>query len=416
MPTTVVITGLGGTTPLGGDVETTWKGLTAGRSGVRSITEDWAQDLPTTFAAMLAEEPDLPRVEARRMDRVSQIALTAALQAWADAGFGLGEDNPIDGERLAVSCGTGIGGMHSLLANWDTQKERGVRRVSPYTIPLLMANAASSNIGLRLGAMASLHTPVSACASSNDAIALGLDLLRLGRADVVVAGGSEAVVHPFTLAGFGQMMALSRRNDDPERASRPWDRDRDGFVLGEGSCMLVLETLEHARARGARIYGTLAGAGHSADSHDMVQPDPSGRGQMLAMRRALADADLAPADVKHVNAHATSTPQGDTTEAASIRGVLGEDSAAVVTGTKSMTGHLLGGAGAIESVATVLALRDRVAPPTINLDNPEADLGIDIAANTARPLGPGDLAAINNSFGFGGPNVALCFTNEHITA
>lgn len=413
MSTTVVITGLGATTPLGGDVESTWAGLTSGTSGVSALTDEWASELPTKVAARCAVEPDLPRVEARRMDRVSQLAVTAALQAWGDAGFGLGEDNNVDGERLAVSCGTGIGGLQSLITNWDTQKDRGVRRVSPYVIPLLMANAPASNIGLRLGARAGLHTPVSACASSNEAISQALDILRLGRADVVVAGGAEAVVHPFTLAGFGQMMALSRRNDEPERASRPWDTGRDGFVLGEGSVFFVLETLEHAQARGATIHGTLAGAGLSADSHDMVQPDPSGRGQSLAMKRALADADLAPSDIAHVNAHATSTPQGDTTEAKSIASVLG-DSDALVTGTKSMTGHLLGAAGAIESLATVLALRDRVVPPTINLEDPEPDLGINIAANTARELPAGDLTAINNSFGFGGPNIALCFTNQHI--
>lgn len=413
MSTTVVITGLGATTPLGGDVESTWAGLTSGTSGVSALTDEWASELPTKIAARCAVEPDLPRVEARRMDRVSQLAVTAALQAWGDAGFELGEDNNVDGERLAVSCGTGIGGLQSLITNWDTQKDRGVRRVSPYVIPLLMANAPASNIGLRLGAQAGLHTPVSACASSNEAISQALDILRLGRADVVVAGGAEAVVHPFTLAGFGQMMALSRRNDEPERASRPWDTGRDGFVLGEGSVFFVLETLEHAQARGATIHGTLAGAGLSADSHDMVQPDPSGRGQSLAMKRALADADLTPSDIAHVNAHATSTPQGDTTEAKSIASVLG-DSDALVTGTKSMTGHLLGAAGAIESLATVLALRDRVVPPTINLEDPEPDLGINIAANTARELPAGDLAAINNSFGFGGPNIALCFTNQHI--
>lgn len=413
MSTTVVITGLGATTPLGGDVESTWAGLTSGTSGVSALTDEWASELPTKIAARCAVEPDLPRVEARRMDRVSQLAVTAALQAWGDAGFGLGEDNNVDGERLAVSCGTGIGGLQSLITNWDTQKDRGVRRVSPYVIPLLMANAPASNIGLRLGAQAGLHTPVSACASSNEAISQALDILRLGRADVVVAGGAEAVVHPFTLAGFGQMMALSRRNDEPERASRPWDTGRDGFVLGEGSVFFVLETLEHAQARGATIHGTLAGAGLSADSHDMVQPDPSGRGQSLAMKRALADADLAPGDIAHVNAHATSTPQGDTTEAKSIASVLG-DSDALVTGTKSMTGHLLGAAGAVESLATVLALRNRVVPPTINLEDPEPDLGINIAANTARELPAGDLAAINNSFGFGGPNIALCFTNQHI--
>ncbi|GAA1703000.1 beta-ketoacyl-[acyl-carrier-protein] synthase family protein [Propioniferax innocua] len=415
MSRTVVITGMGATTPLGGDAPSTWQALKVGTSGVQALTHDWAEGLPTKIAAPCAVEPDLPRVEARRMDRVSQLAVTAALEAWGDAGFAVGEDNDVDGERLAVSCGTGIGGLQSLIGNWDVQKERGVRRVSPYAIPLLMANAPASNIGLRIGAMAGLHTPVSACASSNEALAQAADILRLGRADVVVAGGGEAVIHPFTMAGFGQMMALSRRNDEPQRASRPWDVDRDGFVLGEGAAFFVIETLEHAQARGAKIYGTIAGAGLSADSHDMVQPDPSGRGQMLAMRRALAEAEIDASSIKHVNAHATATPQGDITEAKSIRGVLGDGTEAVVTGTKSMTGHLLGGAGAMESLATVMALKDRTVPPTINLENPESDLGIDIAANTARDLPAGDLAAINNSFGFGGPNVALCFTNENVT-
>ncbi|HHV20786.1 MAG TPA: beta-ketoacyl-ACP synthase II [Propionibacterium sp.] len=417
MSRTVVITGLGATTPLGGDVASTWESLLAGRSGVHAITEDWAADLPTKFAARVVVEPDtvIPRVEARRMDRSSQLGVAAALEAWADAGFALGEENDLDRERLAVSIGTGIGGLQTILENWDTLKERGVRRVSPYTIPMLMANAPAAQVGLRIGAKAGVHTPVSACASSNEAIAQGLDIVRYGRADVCVVGGTEGVVHKLPIAAFGQMQALSRRNDEPERASRPWDVDRDGFVLGEGAVVMVLETLEHAQARGAKIYGTLAGAGISADSHDIVQPDPTGSGQASAMRRALTDGDLSPADIDHVNAHATSTPQGDITEAGSIRAALGDDNRAIVTGTKSMTGHLLGAAGALESLATVLALRHRIVPPTINLENPEPDLGIDIAANTPRELAAGDLAALNNSFGFGGPNVAIAFTNAHMT-
>ncbi|NNG21213.1 beta-ketoacyl-[acyl-carrier-protein] synthase family protein [Naumannella sp. ID2617S] len=417
MSRTVVITGLGATTPLGGDVASTWQGLLEGRSGVHALTEDWAEQLPTRFAAKVVTEPTevVPRHEARRMDRASQLAVMAGLEAWADAGFGLGEENDLDRERLAVSIGTGIGGLHSLLENWDVMKERGVRRVSPFTIPMLMANAPASQIGLRIGAKAGVHTPVSACASSNEALAQGLTIVRDGRADVCVVGGTEGVVHPLPIAAFGQMQALSRRNDEPERASRPWDVDRDGFVLGEGAVVLVLETLEHATARGAKIYGTLAGTGISADSHDIVQPDPTGTGQASAMARALADAQLSAGDIAHVNAHATSTPQGDITEAGSIRKALGENNQAIVTGTKSMTGHLLGAAGALESLATVLALRHRQVPPTINLENPEPDLGIDIAANTARSLPQGDLAALNNSFGFGGPNVAIAFTNANVT-
>jgi 3-oxoacyl-[acyl-carrier-protein] synthase II len=356
----------------------------------------------------------LERVEARRLDRCAQLAVVAALQAWQDAGYGLREDNPVERERLGVAIATGIGGMITLLSNWDVQKEKGARRVSPLAIPMLMANASAANVSLRLGARAGAHTPVSACASSNESISLGLDMLRLGRADVAVVGGTEGVIHPLPIASFAQMQALSRRNDEPERASRPWDVDRDGFVLGEGAAMLVIETLEHAQARGARIYGELAGAGITADAHDMVQPDPTGASQALAMTKALREADLTPGDIVHINAHATSTPQGDITEAGSIRQSLGEDTEAIVTATKSMTGHLLGGAGALESLATLLAIYYRKIPPTINLDNPEPDLGIDIATKV-RDLPSGDLAAINNSFGFGGHNVAVAFTNAYAT-
>ncbi|RMB60011.1 beta-ketoacyl-[acyl-carrier-protein] synthase family protein [Tessaracoccus antarcticus] len=413
--TTVVITGFGATTPLGGDAPSTWEGLMAGRSGVRLLEEDWAADLTVRIAAHVAVEPNIDRVEARRLDRSSQLALVAAMEAWRDAGFEPGEENSVDRDRLGVVCGTGIGGLHSLLGNWDVQKDKGPRRVSPFTIPMLMANAPAANIGLKIGARAGIHTPVSACASSNEAISLGVDMLHLGRADIAVVGGSEAVIHPLPLAAFSNMQALSRRNDEPERASRPWDTGRDGFVLGEGAVLMVIETLEHALARGARIYGTIAGAGISADSHDMVQPDPVGYGQTLAMKRALAEAGLSPRDINHVNAHATSTPQGDITEASSIRAALGGQSdSVVVTGTKSMTGHLLGGAGALETFATVMALHDRKVPATINVESLEPDLGIDIAT-TVRDLPAGDLAAINNSFGFGGHNVAVVVTNQNIT-
>ena len=412
----VVVTGLGATTPLGGDVESTWAGMVAGKSGVRPIEADWAKDLPSRIAGQLDVDPSevLDRVEARRLDRFAQLAIIAANQAWADAGYGFGEDNPVDRERLATSIGSGIGGMHTLLGQWDVQKEKGLRRVSPLTVPMLMGNAGAAQVSMRLGAQAGAHTPISACATSNEALALGLDLIRLGRADVVVAGGSEAVVHPLPINAFSQMQATSRRNDEPELASRPFDRDRDGFVLAEGAAIFVLESLEHAQARGARIYGEFAGAGTTSDAYDIVQPDPSGLSQGRAMKLALQEAELAPTDIVHVNAHATSTPTGDPAEATSIRYALGEDTTAIVTATKSMTGHLLGGAGALESLATLLALRRQVVPPTINLDNPEPGLGIDIAT-TARELPAGDLAGINNSFGFGGHNVALAFTNQYAT-
>lgn len=414
---TVVVTGLGATTPLGGDVASTWAGLLAGRSGTHELTHEWAQPLPSRVAAEVAVDPEtvLERVEARRMDRNTQLATVAALEAWADAGLTVRGDE-VDRDRLAVSIATGIGGMQTLLGTWDTQKERGHRRVSPFAIPMLMANGAAGSVALRLGARAGVHTPVAACASSNESIGQGLDMIRLGRADVVLAGGTEGVVHPLTMACFGQMQALSRRNDDPSTASRPWDTDRDGFVLAEGAAMLVLESLEHAQARGAHIYGTLAGVGFSNDAHDMVQPDPAGLGQSSAMTRALTDAGLSPRDIVHVNAHATSTPQGDITEALSIRTALGADvDHVVVNGTKSMTGHLLGGAGAIESLATLLALHHRTVPGTINIENLEPDLGIDVATAT-RPLADGDLAAVNNSFGFGGANVAVVLTNNHSSA
>jgi 3-oxoacyl-[acyl-carrier-protein] synthase II len=414
--TPVVVTGIGATTPLGGDAPSTWEALLAGKSGVRRIDAEWAEDLPVKIAAQVAVDPSvvLDRVEARRLDRSAQLGVIAAMEAWRDAGYGLKEENPVDRERLGVAIATGIGGLQTLLVNWDTQKDKGSRRVSPLAIPMLMANATAANVSLRLGAQAGVHTPVSACASSNESIALGLDMIRLGRADVVVVGGTEGVIHPLPIACFAQMQAMSRRNDEPERASRPWDVDRDGFVLAEGAAMFVIETLEHAQARGAKIYGELAGAGITADAHDMVQPNPTGHTQALAMTRALREGELDPADIVHVNAHATSTPQGDITEASSIRQALGEDTEAIVNGTKSMTGHLLGGAGALESLATLLALRYRKVPPTINLDNCEPDLGIDIATKV-RDLPSGDLAGINNSFGFGGHNVAVALTNAYAT-
>ena len=416
--TEIVITGLGATTPLGGDVASTWAGMLAGRSGVSAITEEWAEELPVKIAAYVKVDPSevIERVRARRLDRSTQLALIAAQEAWTDAGldWDAEEGTQVDPQRLIVSVASGIGGLHSLLNNWDAQRDKGYRRVSPFTIPMLMANAPAANIGIQVHAKAGVHTPVSACASSNEAISLALDQLRLGRADIAVVGGTEATIHPLPIAAFGQMQAVSRRNDEPQRASRPWDVDRDGFVMGEGSAVMVIETLEHAKARGAKVYGTLAGSGITAARHDIVQPDPTGEGQFGAMRKAIADAGLSASDIRHVNAHGTSTPQGDLTEAGSIRTGLGSAvDGCVVTSTKSMTGHLLGGAGALETIAAVLALHDRMVPPTINLENPEPDLGIDIAALTARPLPEGDLAAINNSFGFGGANVAVAVTNAN---
>jgi 3-oxoacyl-[acyl-carrier-protein] synthase II len=411
--TRVLVTGLGTTSPVGGDVTATWSALVSGQSGVGRLKQDWAADLGAQIAAEVAVDPTdvLERVKARRLDRSGQLALVAALEAWRDAGFSLpsGEDDDEgpDPLRLAVACASGIGGVQTLLANYDQLLASGPRRVSPLAIPMLMPNGPAATIGLAIGARAGVHTPVSACASGNEAVALGIDLIRLGRADVVVVGGTEAAVHPLPMAAFGQMRALSTRNDAPEAASRPWDKGRDGFVLGEGAAVLVLESEAHATARGAKVYAEAAGAGITADSHDIAQPDPSGAGATRAMQLALRNAGLQASDIGHVNAHATSTPQGDVAEASAIRQALGSAAdQVVVTSTKSMTGHLLGAAGALESVASVLALHDRTVPPTINLEDPE-DVGLDIAT-TRRPM-PEGKAVLNNSFGFGGHNVAVAF-------
>jgi len=413
MTRTVVVTGLGATTPVGGDVASTWEALLAGTSGAARMEHAWAEQLTTQIAAEAAVDPTevLDRVKARRLDRSGQLALVAALEAWTDCGLAAGEGEELrhEPERVGVACASGIGGVQTLLTNYDQLVNKGPRRVSPLAIPMLMPNSPAANIGLAIGARAGVHTPVSACASGNEGIALAVDMIRLGRADVVLAGGTEAAVHSLPMAAFGAMMALSRRNDDPEAASRPWDVDRDGFVLGEGAGILVLESQEHAQARGARVYAEVAGAGITADSHDIAQPDPGGLGATRAIRRALEESQLEPRDIRHINAHATSTPQGDVAEAVAIRASLGPAADAIIlTGTKSMTGHLLGAAGAVESIATVLALHHRLVPPTINLDRQDEAVDLDVASKQ-RDLPDGDLAALNNSFGFGGHNVALAF-------
>lgn len=405
--TRVVITGLGATTPVGGDVASTWDALLAGKSGAKLLTADWVEELPVKIAAPAAVEPTeiIERVKARRLDRNAQFAVVAAREAWADSGLA---DVELDKTRLGVAIATGIGGLLTTLANYDAL-QKGPRRVSPLAIPMLMPNSAAANVGLELGALAGVQTPVSACASSNEAISLAADQIRLGRADIVVAGGAEGSIAGLPLAAFGQMMALSKRNDDPERASRPWDVDRDGFLLGEGAGVLVLESYDHAVARGAKIYAEFAGSGITADGHDIVQPDPTGSGAERAMLQALREGDLATGDIVHINAHATSTPAGDVAESVAIRKALGKATdQAVATAPKSMIGHLLGAAGAVESIATVLALHHRVVPPTINLDKVDDGVELDIATEP-RKLGDGDIAALNNSFGFGGHNVALAF-------
>ena len=395
---------MGATTPLGGDVASTWDAMLNGKSGASALTQDWAAQLPVRIAAQLAVDPSevLDRVKLRRLDRSEAAALIAAHEAWADSGLA---DAGLDRERLAVSVGSGIGGAQTLLFQDDILEASGARRVSPHTVPMLMPNGPAAFVGLELGAQAGVHSVASACATGAEAISLGLDIIRSGRADVVVAGGTEAVIHQLPIAGFAAMRAMSTRNDDPQRASRPWDRGRDGFVLGEGAGIVVLERADHAAARGARVYARLAGAGITSDGYDIVQPHPEGAGFVRAVRKALADADLTGTDIVHVNAHATSTPVGDMAEIIGLRRAIGDHP--VLTATKSMTGHLLGAAGALESIATILAIRDSVVPPTINLDDPEDGL-LDVVVNKPRHL---DIpAALNNSFGFGGHNVALVFT------
>ena len=409
MSRTVVVTGLGMTTPLGGDVASTWAAALAGESGITTIDADWVTDQPSKIAGQLKVDPAdvMDRVEVRKLDRSQQAAVIAAREAWADAGA-----PAVDPERLGTVIATGMGGLTSLMSAYDLLLERGPSRISPHMVTMIMPNGPAAVVGLEVGARAGVHTPVSACASGAEAISYAARMIQTGRADVVVAGGTEAVIHPITMAGFAAMRALSTRNDDPGRASRPYDVDRDGFVMGEGAGVVVLESEEFARARGARIHAVYGGAGLTSDGHHIAQPDPEGSGAARAIREALADAGLSSADVMHINAHATSTPQGDIAEAVAIRRALGADTDhAVVTGTKSMTGHLLGGAGAVESIFSVLALRDRLVPPTANLVSQDPAVDLDVAVGAPRPLPDGDIAALNNSFGFGGHDVAVVFRN-----
>jgi len=387
----VVVTGLGATTPLGGDVASTWDGMLAGRSGTTALTDDGFASLPTRIAAPAAVDPAtvLDRVQVRRLDRCEQFALVAAREAWADAGA-----PGVPPERLGVVVSSGIGGISTILAGYDTLRDRGWQRLSPFTVPMLMPNGSAGWIGIELGARAGVHTTVSACASGAEAIGYAIDMIRMGRADVVLAGGTEAAIIPLNIAAFAAMRALSTRNDEPERASRPFDKGRDGFVLGEGAGMVVLESAEHAQRRGARLHAVAAGSGYSADGHHIAQPEPGGTGIVAAIQAVLADAGLDPDQVVHVNAHATSTPAGDTVEGQAIATALGPAAdGVVVSATKSMTGHLLGGAGAVEAVATILARVDIATKP-----------------RELAPHGSAPMAALNNSFGFGGHNVTLAFT------
>jgi 3-oxoacyl-[acyl-carrier-protein] synthase II len=404
----VVVTGIGATTPLAGNAPDSWANLLAKKSGISTLTQEWVarHELPVTFAgaAKVDALEMLTPQEAKRLDPSSQFAVIAAREAWADAG-----SPEVAPERLAVDFATGIGGVWTLLDAYDTLRERGPRRVLPMTVPMLMPNGPAAAIGMDLGARAGVHTAVSACASGNESIANSYRRIRDGLADVVVTGGAEAAIHPLPIAAFAAMHALSKRNDDPTRASRPYDVDRDGFVMGEGAGALVLESLEDALARGAKIYAEIVGAALTSDAYHITAPDPEGSGAARAMLATLEMAGASVTDVEHVNAHATSTPVGDIAEYTALKRVFGDHTEnLVVAATKASTGHLLGGAGAIEAVFTIMAVSEQLAPPTINLDNQDPAIPLNVPGEPSR-LARKDAIALSNSFGFGGHNAVIAF-------
>lgn len=404
----IVVTGIGASSPLGGTAPESWDGLLAGRSGARTLEHEWVEkyQIPVHFAAEAIVRPDtvLERPVSKRLDPASQFAMVAAMEAWTDAG-----SPDVDPERLGVDFATGIGGVWTLLDAWDTLREKGPRRVLPMTVPMLMPNAAAGNLSLHFRARAFARTVASACASSTESIVNAIEHLQDGLADIVIAGGTESAIHPITMASFSSMQALSRRNDDPATASRPTSVDRDGFVMGEGAGVLILETEEHAKARGAKIYAYAVGGGVTADSYHITANDPEGAGASRAVRAALEQADASPDDVAHINAHATSTPVGDPNEYQALRSVFGDRIDEIpVSATKASTGHLLGGTGALEAIFTILALRERIAPPTINITEQDPAVPFRVSGET-QSLGDGDLLAISNSFGFGGHNAVVAF-------
>ncbi|QBS37790.1 beta-ketoacyl-[acyl-carrier-protein] synthase II [Thermaerobacter sp. FW80] len=404
----VVITGVGAVTPLGVGADALWEGILAGRSGIRRISRFDPSPFPSQIAGEVPGfDPTafIDRKEARRMDRFTQFAMATVAMALRDAGL---DPASLDGDRLGVVMGTGIGGIETFVEQAAVMAERGPDRVSPFFIPMMIANMAAGQVAIRYGARGPNTTVVTACAASAHAIGEAFRILQRGQADVMITGGSEAAIVPLGLAGFCAMKALSTRNDRPEAASRPFDRGRDGFVMAEGAGALILETLEHARRRGARIYAEIIGYGSTADAHHITQPAPGGEGGARAMEAALADAGIDPTDVDYINAHGTSTPQGDVAETLAIKRVFGDHAYRLaVSSTKSMTGHLLGAAGAVEAILTVLALRDGVLPPTINLDDPDPECDLDYVPHRARPRAI--RVALSNSFGFGGQNACLAF-------
>lgn len=401
-----MITGLGAVTPLGNDVTTTWTNLLAGKSGAGPITQFDSTDYPVNFACELKDFDPSNWIEhktARRIDRFAQMIVAAARMAEADAGM----DIAAESDRVGASIATGIGGLQSFQDCAEVLRERGPDRVNPFSIPAIIPNLGAGWVSIELGTRGPLSAPCTACAASNMAIGEGMDAIRLGRADAMFCGGTEAPVTQVGIAGFGAMRALSRRNDDPEHASRPFDSGRDGFVMGEAGAVLLLEELEHAKARGAKIYAELAGYGVSSDAQHITEPDPTGVHPARAMQMALADAGVDASEIGYVNAHGTSTPLGDASETRVIKKALGEENArkTPVSSTKGSTGHCLGAAGAVEAIFTTLALKEQTLPPTINYEDPDPECDLDYVPNTSRPT---ELdVAMSNSFGFGGHNASI---------
>lgn len=402
----VVITGLGAITPIGKNVNETWDNALNGISGIELINQSWSENLNTKIAGLVKVDPleVLDKVQARRMDRSSQLGVMAVKEAWKDCG-----EPEIDKEKLGVFFGSGIGGLSTVLEQYEVLKQRGPDRVNPMTVPMIMPNSAAAMVGLEVQARAGVHSPVSACATSAEAIAGGLEMIRQNKADIVISGGTEACVVQLAIAAFSSMRALSTRNDEPSKASRPYDVARDGFVMSEGSGALILEEEQHALKRGAKIYGVLMGAGISSDGYHIAAPEPEGKGASRAIASALIDAEVKAENVCHVNAHATSTPVGDIAEYKALQSALGNNlENIIVTATKSITGHLLGGAGAVESIFTILALKNKLVPPTLNLENKDEVINLNVY-NEKMNLDSAGRVALNNSFGFGGHNVCLAF-------
>jgi 3-oxoacyl-[acyl-carrier-protein] synthase II len=404
----VVVTGMGAVTPLGNSLKEFWNSVVRGRSGVGDITLFDASNLPTRFAAEVRNfdaSEIIGRKDARKMDRFAQFALVAAQEALADSGLSITDANR---NSIGVIMGSGIGGITTIEQQTKVMNEQGPDRLSPFFIPMLISNIAPGLISMRLGVRGPSQTTVSACASSNNAIGDAMRLVQRGESDVVICGGSEAPITPLAVGGFCAMRALSTRNDSPQTASRPFDRTRDGFVIGEGGGAFVIEELEHARSRGARVYAELVGYGQSSDAYHMVAPDPQARGVKLAMIRALADAKVQPTDVDYINAHATSTDLGDVAETQAVHAVFGEHAKTIpISSNKSMFGHALGAAGALEGICTVMALHEGVVPPTINYEYVDPQCDLDCVPNVARRCAVN--IALSNSFGFGGHNAVLVF-------